>query len=934
MVGRSAQLAVIDDAVAAASAGRGGLVLVTGEAGIGKTMLGLAGIERAAAVGLRTAHGFAVDDTGAPALWPWSRLARQLPELDTVVVAVKQADLDNDAGRFGVAEAVVDALTQAAEPSGLLVLLEDLHWADSLSVAVLRHVAFDLPHSRVVVLATARDDAATAFGRALPDLLRGGGSVLVRLTGLDAGAVAQWLSSDPSLTGWGALVHELVCRTDGNPFFIHAVTSQAPPASGDLDDVLAERQDIRGLLAAPLLQLTDEARDTLITAALMSERLSPTLLAAACGRTVAQVTDHIAQGCRAGLLQHRATGLSFTHALVRDAVIADTEAHHRSAREASIAAAMQSSGDELLVGPSAVHWDRAEGHAASVNCRDAARAAAARAAAVHAHEEAVAFARMCVRHTRRLDHDDAELAECLVELAGYEWLANQVPAAVDSCVEAVDVAEAADRPDRMARAALVPQGIGSREVARVVAGLCRRALSRVPPEDLTTRARLTSQMAVAAAEDAVDGSADALSVAALTLARRSHSPTAELDAIAARHLVLSYPQTIDERVPLAERAVELGRSSTTAMGTLWGHLWQADIALQRGDLVALDDAIVQIARVAGRRSSPVARWHEHRLRGLVAAVLGDFDGARTQAEAGLRIADRTGDRSLIGMYHIVCVQMALLRGDPGEITEPGLRVLEEATGIPLVRASLARALALAGDRGRAVALLATLADLPERVPVGPRWMGTLGQIGLAAAALDDPDLARRCHALLAPTAPWYGADGGGTPFYSGSNEYPLGVIAVAAGQRDVAADHFSRAITENQRIGARPYVALARLGLAECLEHDPAPSAGHRSGTPTVRELAAAAAEEFRLLDMPGPLLGAERLLARPAPTDAPLLTTRELQVARLVGQAHTNRQIADQLVVSVRTVESHVRSALAKLGFSTRTELALWVRARSDGRP
>ncbi|SDB93745.1 regulatory protein, luxR family [Raineyella antarctica] len=936
MVGRSEQVALIDDAVSAASGGRGGLLLVTGEAGIGKTLLGQTAIERATSRGMRAAHGHAVDDPGAPVLWPWRRAARQLPELGQVLATVTATDLDDDAARFAVWEAVADALASAAEPSGLLVVLEDLHWADSLSVALLRHVAFDLPGSRVLVLVTAREDPSTPFVRALPDLLRSSASTPVPLSGLTTADVREWLSSDPVTAGWGVLAADLVRLTDGNPFYIRVLTSQGPPPAAGIHEALTTRHGIRSILVAPLLGLPEDARDTITTAALIAERLSPTLLAAATGRSVPQVSGHLAQGIRTGLLQHGATGLAFVHALVRDAVIAHLDPHERGAVEASIAQAMQATDDELLIGPAAAHWDRAEGSVASARCRDTARLAAARAAATHAHEEAVAFARMSVRHARRLGSGGADLAERLVELAEYEWLAGLIPAALDTCVEAVDLAEAADRADLMAQAALVAQGVGSREVARVVGDLCGRALERVPDDDLEARAGLTALRAVAAAEEAVDTSADALSATALDLARRSGSANAELEAVAARHYVLSYPQAIDERLLLTERAVQLGRSSATAMGFLWGYLWQADIALQKGELGALDAVIEQLGRVVAQRSSPVGRWHEHRLRALRAAVRGAFDEARSEADAGLRIAQRAGDASMIGNYFGLRISLALLRGDPEEIPAAARPMLDQPPPVPLMQAFSAQTLAVLGERDRAVALLDLVRHLPGRMPLGPRWMGTMGQIGLAAAALQDADLAGRCHDLLAPTAHWYFADGGGAPFYHGSNQYTVGVIALGAGAVDAATSHFERAVSADLRIGARPYVALARLGLAQCLQLEPD---GTPKGTPSrgqhVRHLATAAADEFRRLDMPGPLAWAERLLAHADPrTDlAQTLTRREFEVAELVAQARTNQQIADQLFLSVRTVESHVRSALAKLDFSTRTELAVWMQAHTDPR-
>jgi DNA-binding NarL/FixJ family response regulator len=118
----------------------------------------------------------------------------------------------------------------------------------------------------------------------------------------------------------------------------------------------------------------------------------------------------------------------------------------------------------------------------------------------------------------------------------------------------------------------------------------------------------------------------------------------------------------------------------------------------------------------------------------------------------------------------------------------------------------------------------------------------------------------------------------------------------------------------NVRIAARPFVALARLGMARALVALGIDAA-------QARRLRDDAAAEFRRLDMPGPLGAAERLTM----TASSPLTAREAEVARLVADALSNRQIADRLVLSERTVETHVRSILAKLGFTTRTEIATW---------
>ena len=166
-----------------------------------------------------------------------------------------------------------------------------------------------------------------------------------------------------------------------------------------------------------------------------------------------------------------------------------------------------------------------------------------------------------------------------------------------------------------------------------------------------------------------------------------------------------------------------------------------------------------------------------------------------------------------------------------------------------------------------------------------------------------------------------------------------GDLALATGRVDEAVRRYTEAIDVNARIGARPFLALSRLGLARALT-----ARGDPGDQPAARALATAAAAEFRRLDLPGPLAAADALVARidSAARAASPLSPRESEVAGLVGLALSNRQIAERLVLSERTVETHVRSILAKLGYSTRTEVATWSlrnpaagqEPRQDGRP
>jgi len=163
------------------------------------------------------------------------------------------------------------------------------------------------------------------------------------------------------------------------------------------------------------------------------------------------------------------------------------------------------------------------------------------------------------------------------------------------------------------------------------------------------------------------------------------------------------------------------------------------------------------------------------------------------------------------------------------------------------------------------------------------------------------------------------AIGAGVVVYYGSVARMRGQLALAAGRPDTAIGYFEDGLKVDAALGARPFLAHGRLGLAQALA-----ATGELS---RAVDLARAAAADARRLDMPGLLRAADTFLtttAGKARAQDPL-TGREREVLELVAQALTNREVAAALVLSERTVESHVRRILAKTGLSSRTELTRW---------
>ncbi|MGW5572106.1 ATP-binding protein [Nocardia thailandica] len=937
-VGRHTEIARLRAAVLAAAGGAGRLVLIGGGAGIGKSWLAERAAELAAEARLPVLRGFAVDDPGMPPLWPWRRAARGVPELAAALDTVTEAGGGAAAQRFRMCGEVADVLVEAAGPAGLLLVLEDLHWADPTSLALLTHVATESARSGLLVVATYREPTGPELGAALPALLRLPHTQSIGLTGLSLPEVRYWLDQQGHHAGADA-VHR---RTDGNPLLVRLILDAggvACPGTGDPDPVVTA-PGIRRLVLAQLDRLDPPVIEILGAASVLGERIAGDVLARAVeiegGADAAAAGDEAAEhheprpsaaarhrvavaldaGVAAGVLRQFADGTTgFVHALVRDAVYADLPPSRRQATHRAAALALAEYYGPDRAGLVAAQWRRLGTERA--RCLHWSRLAARAARAAAAHEDAIRFQRWAIDAAGDAA-PPAERAALLVELARDEFAAGLVADSLGHCVAAGDLAERAGRPDLLGEAGLVVHGVTTPTVLAEVEALCARALPGLTAErDTDLLARLLTRRALGAAERGSGAEARELSARALELCRDSTDPDTLLDAIHARHLALSSLEYLDERRELAARAVALGTRAEQPLAQLWGYLWTTDAALQSGDMALVEDSLAGIERVAERRRLPIARWHLDRLRATAAVLTGSFDAAAESDAAAYALARRLGDRSLTALHHAFHGMVRLILGDVDRADrDAALAELGHVPDIPIARLFVPMMLALAGDRAEAALRFAPWRDLPAVLERGPRWTGTMYAVGAVAGLLDDREAADAVYRVLDGCEQHYAADGTGALIFVGSLARVRADNALTAGHLDAAADLYRAGLRMDLRIGAHPFVALGQLGLArtELARADPV----------AARAEAEAAAAGFRRLGMTYRLGEADRLLAdiARATRAADPLTPREREVCALLDAGRSNREIASRLVLSERTVETHVRSILAKFGVANRAEL------------
>ncbi|GAA3377899.1 hypothetical protein GCM10020367_55390 [Streptomyces sannanensis] len=254
IIGRRPQLAALDDALADTAAGGGTMALISGEPGIGKTALAAELARRADALGMRTVWGRCHEGDAAPAFWPWTAVVRAtldpgepiprellplLPE-SSAQASARGTDFDPTSSSLRVYEAVVRLLARASARTPLVVILDDIHWADASSLHLLGYAAEALAVHPVLIAATARDaepDGDAALDSCLASLARSH-PVRLPLTGLDRDETRELLQRTVGTgidTSTADAVHD---RADGNPFYARELArllGTDPAVAGDLD---------------------------------------------------------------------------------------------------------------------------------------------------------------------------------------------------------------------------------------------------------------------------------------------------------------------------------------------------------------------------------------------------------------------------------------------------------------------------------------------------------------------------------------------------------------------------------------------------------------------------------------------------------------------------------------------------------------------------
>jgi tetratricopeptide (TPR) repeat protein len=926
-VGRENELGLLEAELAEAAAGRGRLITVAGDAGIGKTRLVEEFVARAPIPSHRVVWGPCPEQPGAPAYWPWQQairayahgceagvLATELgssaPEIARLVPALREhlpaldapATVESEEWRFRLFDALATFLRRATERTPLVIVLDDLHWADPASLQLLAFLGRELRGMRLFLLGTYRALELEVRPGLIEGLARA--NRRVKLRGLDRDHVRQIMQMTSGVAPAPGLVDDVHRITEGNPFFLGELVRMLE-AEGRLESLdlaslpMKLPAELRATIRRRLGPLADEERRLLELAAVIGREFDVGVLQVACELPRDRVLELLGAAIAARLVDERLTALGrgrFAHALIRETLYEELAPATRGQLHRRIGRALEALSAGSLDRPYAQlahHFFRAATLGDAATALEYAERAGHQAGAQFGYEEAVAHFERATQLLDLLPADGPRRVALELALGTAALRASDTRKARATFERAAHDAASLGDSEALAQAALgyqearAPMGVIDPTEVR----LLEAALDGLGPADSALRARVVLGLGRALLYEADPGRQRALLAEALAIARRVGDAQALATALHAQHFRLLGPTDLRERIAIITEAIDLAERAHAGTVAFASRTSLVHDLLESCDIVSAEREIEVLARDAEQTRLPLHRWIVAVLRASLAISSGRVEeGARLSAQA-LELR-RDGQDPAVLMTH--CGQMFVARreiGALGESLEQSMAAFADSyPGMHSWPCTLVVAHAEAERMDAARALLERLgangfADVPRDVHFFP----ALAMLAEAVHLLDDSARAEQLYPLLRPYADRNVVASWWSPTHVGSVARYLGLLAATAGRPDEAAGHFEQAQRANAAMGTRGQLAHTKADHARLLFARNRPGDGEHA----LRLVAEArtAAEELglmrlreRIAQLTPPLLPAER--EAPAAQSATL--RREGEHWRVGLGAHT----------------------------------------------
>lgn len=856
VVGRRIELGAIAAAVARVTGGGGAeVVVVCGEAGVGKSTVLAQAARDAYDGGACVLFGHGEAELTAPyQLFVESishlvehapprtltdhvaacgtELVRLVPTQRTRLTgSIATPAADPETVRFQMFASAVHILDSWTREQPIVLVLDDLQWADPSSLLLLRHVVAAAP-SRLLVVGACRDPGLPgppAIVDALADLHRQPGVTRIELGGLDRTAIRSLVeAAGHSLDEAGLrLADALHDETDGNAFFVNEVLRNmagTPPGAE-----LAVPSSVRVVIESRVARLGPQAAQTLGFAAVIGRDFDFELLAAASELDDDALAEVIDAATRAALMRElpdAANTYTFAHALIQHTVYAGIGPARRAQAHRRVAEALERfARDETAIDAwqLARHWEQA-GPDRFARARHYAKRAGDAALADLAPGDALAyFSHALSLHTRSRSREPSPSIDILTGI-GIAQRQLAEPDSRDTLLDASRKAASIGDADRLAAAVLAnnrgtTSHLGSADDDRIE---MLELAADVLPADHPSRPVVLSTLC---SELAVLGSIErrqAVAAEAVELADATGNDATVIRVLNDIAFPLATPQLIEQSLQWTARALRLAEQLGVSDLLFWAAHHSRSTALRVGDLALAERCVEIQAEIADRLNQPTLRWVVSFARAHIAQTLGDNDDAAAAAREALRIGTASGQPDAALIFNLQITAIHNQRGSIADLHAELADLDSLAPQAPWIFPAIhALELAQLGRLDDARHLLTDFTASGCALPLSPgAWLTIMTLYAQVAVACQDRQSASVLIDQLTPLTDQLGSTGCGT---FSPISYFIGQLATVVGRFDLAETSFVKADTLNRRAGAKCYRALNDLawGLMLLDRHAP-----------------------------------------------------------------------------------------------------------------
>jgi DNA-binding SARP family transcriptional activator len=868
LVNRQAELDTLQQSFDALQSGVGRIVLLEGEPGIGKTRLTEELAHFAGMSGATVLWARCHDAEGSPAFWPWSQIVRNslrttspndlredlgdaagpiaqvVPEIRAILPESSVVpELNPDEARFRFFDSMTMFLVRLSECHPLVLIIEDLHWADRSSLMLLEFLADEIAQRRIMLVITCR---ASTVGdtvpliRALERLNRSRATQRVQVTGFqidDTERYSRLIAGRPLPEN---LVETIYQRTNGNPFFLREVVQLLAREGRDLEPGDPNQWGstipigVREAVTMRLSELSDESRRLLVDAAVIGGEFQIDVLAAMNDRSVNDVLDLLEEAVALGVIaedRNVPDRFHFTHILTQQTLYEGLIVARRARMHARVGDAIErlrgSSADppfpelshHFFLAASAGEAERAVTYLTHAGEQSMARLA---------YAEAVGQFRRAVEVLDRfMPERQDRLFDVLHLLIQAELAAGESRDASESSIRSVEVARTLGDPERLALAALQVVDL-SFDLMDWRAGdetaLLEEALQTLPDGDSPLRVQVMSSLALTLFHDKTrphwheaGGRRAELAREAVAMARRIGAPVLIADALFAAHDVLWTNEEVDQRLEIARELLALAVEIAIPQLELAARAQLIGEFMIKGLVAEADQELDAYEAIATRYRLPVNIWSVTMKRAMRAFMRGELNESEQLMERAREIGLRSKpDVSRLSRL----VQLFFLRREQDRLNEVEETLTSEAVNYPTEPFWQCLLAVLYADRGQRAEVTRIADELLDRdavaIPRDGHWLASLVLIADACATLENADHSTTLIELLRPHAGLFVCPGNHMIFLGPVSHY-LGRLSTVLERWDEARRWFEAALDAERAAETPLWTAHTELAYASML---------------------------------------------------------------------------------------------------------------------